>query len=314
MQRTLINRKEIENVGNFGVELELVNVDKVTLIKALQLKHISAYDAGYSHTINGRWKIVSDASIQGNGGCELVSPILNGQAGLKQLREVCLTLYFINAKVNDSCGLHVHHQAPNDLTDQHKTNLMKFYARLERTIDAFMPANRKRMNNRFCKSMVDAYWRLNTYTQLQHLGRYYKLNFQSLSRYGTIEFRQHGGTIEFEKIYHWICFTANFLHNCKGKRSVSRMNYIERAWTPKHLKLSKRCWKFFKSRMIKLDDLDRSLQNVRADNVSLVAIERVSPLQEHEAELTELDTEITELTEPMSFQTARWSMAQLPQL
>ena len=38
------------------------------------------------------------------------------------------------------------------------------------------------------------------------------------------------------------------------------MNFVERAWTPKHLKLEKRTWDFFKSRMKDLDDMTRDSQ------------------------------------------------------
>jgi hypothetical protein len=34
--------------------------------------------------------------------------------------------------------------------------------------------------------------------------RYYKLNAESFERHGTVEFRQHSGTIEFKKISSWI--------------------------------------------------------------------------------------------------------------
>ena len=43
------------------------------------------------------------------------------------------------------------------------------------------------------------------------LDRYYKVNLQSLSRYGTIEFRQHNGTIDAEKILNWVSFCTQFV-------------------------------------------------------------------------------------------------------
>ena len=125
MQRLPINRKEIENVGNFGVELELTNVNRQQLIDTLAVKGIDCQYDGYTHAVTSHWKLVVDSSIHGAGGVELVSPILNGMAGMKELREVCIALHFIDAKVNNSCGLHVHHQAPWGLTGQRKTNLMK---------------------------------------------------------------------------------------------------------------------------------------------------------------------------------------------
>ena len=276
MQRLKINRKQLKNVGKFGVEIEMYNVNPDMLITVLQTKGILCRKEGYNHSSRSHWKLVTDSTIRDNqgrnnynslsNGCwELVSPILNGMDGMKELREVCLALYFIDAKVNKSCGLHIHHDtlAIGGLTDQQRNNLLNFYARCERTIDAFMPKSRKRNNNSMCRSMIEAYMSALNYGSLTHLGRYNKLNFESLQRHGTLEFRQHNSTIEFEKIYHWILFTAGLLHECKDKRSRQSMNFIERAWTPKHLKLSKRTWNFFKERMKVLDDCTREDQNGR---------------------------------------------------
>ncbi len=276
MQQTKINNKEVENVKNFGVELELIAVDKSMLVQALHLKGISCEDQTtqrYStfHNTQTFWKIVTDGSVAGSGSCELVSPILNGLTGLKQLREVCLTLYFIGAKINKSCGLHIHHESGNLTTKQMK-NLVKFYARMERTIDAFMAKSRKRNNgSRYVQSMINLCHNIdNGHLRIEDMSRYHKLNLQSYYRQGTIEFRQHQGTIEFEKIYHWVVFTAQFLEIAKNKTSTN-MNFIERAWTPKHLKLQKRTWTFFKARMKKLDDLARDTGTVEANLESLMA-------------------------------------------
>lgn len=255
MEQLQIKREECTHVNNFGVELELVGVDKIMLTKALELLGIECRYEGYTHDVTPYWKMVSDCSIRGLNAVELVSPILNGVAGLQELQKICKALDFVGASVNASCGFHVHHEALG-LTDGQKTNLMKYYARLERTIDAFMPKSRKRDNNNFCKSMVTAFEHVQGWQSLSELGRYYKLNFACHSNYGTIEFRQHAGTTEWEKIYNWIVFTAQFTGLCKDKVSRASMNYIERAWTPKHLDLSKRCWSFFKTRMKALDDLD----------------------------------------------------------
>jgi hypothetical protein len=50
--------------------------------------------------------------------------------------------------------------------------------------------------------------------------RYIKLNLQSYVKYGTIEFRQHSGTIEFEKMYNWILLTQQMVE--AGKTPVQK--------------------------------------------------------------------------------------------
>ena len=51
---------------------------------------------------------MTDSSLNGNDTFELVSPILVGEAGLRELEKVCWVLDLCDVKVNESCGLHVH--------------------------------------------------------------------------------------------------------------------------------------------------------------------------------------------------------------
>ena len=41
--------------------------------------------------------------------------------------------------------------------------------------------------------------------------RYYKVNAVAYDRHKTIEFRQHSGTIEYEKISNWVMFLARLV-------------------------------------------------------------------------------------------------------
>ena len=73
-----------------------------------------------------------------------------GENGLKELETVCWVLDICNAKVNDSCGFHVHMDAAGFNLDTWK-NLTLTYKHLEHLIDAFMP--RTRRNNTYCKTL-----------------------------------------------------------------------------------------------------------------------------------------------------------------
>ena len=48
--------------------------------------------------------------------------------------------------------------------------------------------------------------------------RYFKLNVQAFWRHKTAEFRQHSGTIEFEKIANWVLFTSRLIEFSKTQR------------------------------------------------------------------------------------------------
>lgn len=200
----------------FGVEFEAYNVSKAKLNSALNRAGINCDIEGYNHTTRNHWKIVSDSSLSGSQSFELVSPILQGEQGLAEVETVCRVLNECNAKVNKSCGTHVHLNASNFNLQTWK-NIYINYARLEKTIDNFMPLSRR--NNRFCKSLkniTNFESKINEATSLQalasnvfHSDRYFKVNPISYARHNTCEFRQHAGTVEYIKISSWI----RFLHN-----------------------------------------------------------------------------------------------------
>lgn len=97
---------------NFGIEIEAYNCTRERLARELTAAGIRVNVERYNHTDhNDHWKLVTDSSLSGNNTFELVSPILHGEQGLEELEKVCWVLDLCNAKVNDSCGLHVHMDA-----------------------------------------------------------------------------------------------------------------------------------------------------------------------------------------------------------
>ena len=199
----------------FGIEIEAYNCEREFLARELNEAGINVAVEGYNHDTRNHWKLVTDSSLTGNNTFELVSPILEGEAGLQELEKVCWVLDYCNVKVNDSCGLHIHMDAAN-FTMETWRNLAITYRRLEPVIDAFMPNSRR--NNDYCKSISRISERkiqeAQTITELRQAfrnDRYHKLNLEAYSRHRTVEFRQHGGTINFTKMENWIRFAANMI-------------------------------------------------------------------------------------------------------
>lgn len=202
----------------FGIEIELVHSNSRAMAAALKAAGIPTEVEGYNHQTRNHWKIVMDSSIRG-GGYELVSPILRGEAGLETVRIVAEVLKAQGAQVNQSCGFHVHHDAA-DLKDNHFENLFRLYRRSETVIDRMMPKSRRANNNRFCGSLRD----LPTIPG----SRYYKVNFAAYHVHGTVEFRQHSGTIEAEKMIQWIRISQAIIE--RSKRRVTEgpdLNYYD---------------------------------------------------------------------------------------
>jgi len=202
---------------NFGVEIELKGIDRQSAVTSLIANGINIQDAGYTHTTTPHWKAVTDGSL-GGGGFEIVSPVLNGEAGLAEVKKVARLLEALGATVDQACGLHVHIDA-NGLTVDTVKKIVERYARHEEAIDTFMPPSRRSDSNRYChtlrsgcatdiiRSTASDTSRLASYQP----GRYYKVNLQSLRLHGTVEFRQHSGSVDGIKVANWIRFCLAFV-------------------------------------------------------------------------------------------------------
>ena len=207
----------------FGVEIEAYGVPRATLLAELRAQGLEAETEGYNHATRPHWKIVSDGSVSGADAFELVSPVLQGCDGLEDLARACRALRNCGARVNRSCGLHVHFGA-RDLSIEHLRQIFRNYLVLEPTIDRLMPASRRGSNNTYCQSLqrgrplAEAERQILAATTAQELSaaanagnRYHKVNMQSFFRHGTVEFRQHSASTDFEKISFWVKLLNNLI-------------------------------------------------------------------------------------------------------
>lgn len=230
---TDISNENIDYTFNrrFGIEIEAYNCTRERLASELREAGINVAIEGYNHTTRDHWKLVTDSSLNGNDTFELVSPVLQGESGLKELQKVCWVLEYCNVKVNDSCGLHIHMDAADFTIDTWK-NLALTYKNLERVIDSFMPDSRR--NNYYCKRLSNisttSIQQAQNIRELQSAfqnNRYYKLNLEAYTRHRTVEFRQHSGTTNFTKMENWIRFVANMITFAKhGVASNARLSDI----------------------------------------------------------------------------------------
>ena len=201
----------------FGIEMEIAGINRQTALAALRAVNVKVEDEGYNHTTRNHWKLVPDGSVRN--GFEVVSPILSGEAGLAEAEIVARALDDAGASVNSSCGLHVHFDA-SDLDLKALKNILRRYAAHEAEIDAFMPGSRRGNENTYCKSLRGLEQDFERAVSIEDLAsrmcnRYFKVNLKSISRHGTIEFRQHSGTVNAAKIVNWVRFLADFIEQCK---------------------------------------------------------------------------------------------------
>ena len=132
---------------NFGIEIEMTGLTRAAAARIIaghfdtQATHVGGgYDA---YTIrdnrNRRWKVVSDASIRCRNGnnrsasrdysVEFVSPICQYE-DIETVQELVRKLRAGGARVNDSCGIHVHVDASSH-TPQTLRNIVNIMASKE---------------------------------------------------------------------------------------------------------------------------------------------------------------------------------------
>lgn len=235
----------------FGVEIEVIGLDRRTFVSQCAAEGINMYDVnGYTHGSQYTWKIVSDSSL-GVNGREIVSPPLKGEEGLEEMSKVMRIARECGATVNTSCGFHVHHGCA-DYTPEQAAGVLLWYAKYEPVIDALVAPSR-RQGNFYCASLrkshdlingiqwvLDGAARNRTTEQFSAWfsqsantgnGRYHKVNLASWMNYGTIEFRQHQGTLNGDKAKAWVIFTQRIAERgARGRIRVtnpSRMDFAE---------------------------------------------------------------------------------------
>lgn len=193
-------------VYTFGVEIECF-VPQYRIQDTANSNNVRIAYESYNHTDNTtHYKFVHDGSVLGDNAIECVSPILKGNKGMSSLKAACKALNEAGATVNRTCGLHVHIGAKN-MTNKQISNVYKNYQKLETVIDSFLAPSRR--NNSYAKSLRGLRFDSceTPYDIASYMGsRYYKVNPEAYRRHYTIEFRQHQGTTNYEKISKWIKF------------------------------------------------------------------------------------------------------------
>lgn len=217
---------------SFGIEIEFVGVTKSRVAAMLRANGVEAFVEGYNHQTRNHWKIVSDSSLHHASGLtgELVSPILTGPEGVRQLETVCRVMNELEGcTVNRTCGLHVHLDC-RDMTAAEVATVFERYAEYEAQIDLIMPRSR-RGQARWCGSLENCKGtmkrRATKESMAWALGRYHKVNMTNIATRGAIEFRQHSGTTDFRKISNWLQFLMQFV-----ERSIEIANNETQAPVP----------------------------------------------------------------------------------
>lgn len=206
----------------FGVEFELISpVVAQELFRLLTEAKVKVLNLnGYGHSANRtHWEIKTDSSLrpgrQGGRGYEIVSPILRGKRGENEIRKVLKVLNDAGCYVNLTTGTHVHIQA-TDLNVEGVRNVALTYNNAGNALDLLFSPSRRGIRNQYCQPLTATETLI--IRQAQNLSgirgnKYRKINVTTYPRLGTLEFRQHQGTLNAAKIISWIQFTKRLVQS-----------------------------------------------------------------------------------------------------
>lgn len=208
--------------GTFGVELECVGIsrdqaaDAVTAVLGYRPPVV-----GYHGTADySRWSSQYDGSLQSPNGlsCELVSPVLSGADGFAELEAVMAALTAAGASVNRSCGTHVHHGVDH-LDGAQMSLLVENLFAVQPALNSLVARSRRRgmypgrpmreaqvadVQRRIAGATDEAAWKRNLGYYANGSDRYTRFNFTKFTVTGTVEFRQHQGTLDSNKLVRWV--------------------------------------------------------------------------------------------------------------
>ncbi|KAK3349183.1 putative amidoligase enzyme-domain-containing protein [Lasiosphaeria hispida] len=167
----------------------------------------------------------SESAFQERFGFELVSPAFpigsasTGVDWADNLRRCIAIGAEILWKSNRSTGFHIHVgrgiSRSDNFTLEEVKKVAMLYCRFEATIDRFHPAHRRHDNDNIESVRNNVLIRdsslAHVYSMIQEADTIKRVNFTSLEKHGTIEFRQHEGTIDAEIIITWARFVLKFV-------------------------------------------------------------------------------------------------------
>lgn len=222
----------------FGVEIELIRLNKSSFKEKMRKYNIN-YEDGEGWADNTKWVLKSDGSVGGDG-LELVSPPLKGPDGLAELKLVLGLINSCNGRVDETCGLHVHHDVRN-LNEAQLKRLLSLYKKYEKLL--YLIASPERFQSSYCKprtmTQFNTIMSASSFRTATRQDRYQGLNFCSIDRHGTVEFRLLEGTTNEKKIEAWVILTQRLVFKARnggrvvyntvtGLRSVDNIDLMGR--------------------------------------------------------------------------------------
>lgn len=240
----MATKKQMNDL-TFGIELETYGLGRDGAVNALALQ--DGWRRGYGNAAidpKGRtWKAVGDSSIDGYQPAEVVSPVLRYE-DMELLQGAVRKLRAAGAKVNDSCGIHIHVGVEGAFDVPAIVRLAKYWNRKEKLIKHALGTLIRRSNS-YCRDInhngfidrLDALRRaprtmdeLNAAWYGRNGGgsfhydgtRYHALNLHNVWFRGTIEWRLFNATMHAGKIKAYVQFVLAVALHAVNTRAAAR--------------------------------------------------------------------------------------------
>jgi hypothetical protein len=181
---------------------------------------------------------------------EVVTAPARGDLFAKQIDDICRVLAQGEAKVDKSCGLHVHVDV-RDLNISQILRIVRFYTMVEDSIYRMVPPSRKRnsysepWNGKLARGCaldlfaslqdreraldINSYGHEETARHCKmyrekHESRYHGFNLNAIVCHGTIEFRMHSGTVDPLKIKMWAAVCSAIVEYASSRPEESLLS------------------------------------------------------------------------------------------
>jgi hypothetical protein len=214
----------------FGIELECI-ISNTNLAQALK-------------KLPATLGITPDGSVSDGG--EFITPPLQNKQGENYLIDVCKTLQDNKADINSSCGTHCHIAIPESYKSPKILQaIMLSYVAFEPVLLSMLPPQRR--GNTYAVPVSKKYTlediaKIKTVASLDKIwykstnkkqrdyrktnkydgSRYCGLNIHALLYNGkTLEIRYHSGTVNAEKILHWVAVNTCLINLATNKQFVA---------------------------------------------------------------------------------------------
>jgi hypothetical protein len=206
----------------FGVEVEYDHPhggNRHEIVAALVAQGINAQVENYNHNTRPHWKMTTDATVTGG---EIVSPIMAGDtASLDEVRDVIRVVKAHGGTASRTVGMHVHHDVTDFTTPAMRARLVSNLQAAERAMGEYvLQARVQGLSSHAGRYMDDRDW-AQVQREVEHLtpgsdptgsnwsgsnvSRYSFFNVTiPMRKYGTVEFRGLGGTLNPGKVRVWI--------------------------------------------------------------------------------------------------------------